>query len=306
MNDLSHDSVNRFLEREDYTPEDLFREISADLTLEGGVLSIDDSVLDKPYSDPEKAKLIGYFWSGKHKKVVKGINLVTLYYTDVHGICMPVNYRVYDKEEEKTKNDYFCEMLMEAIRWGIVPAWVTGDSWYGSLENLKFLRKQGLSFLFGTDNNRRISIEKGSYIQIQSLINWPESGLIVYLKEYGNVKVFRQVYKNVHRHYIMSVPKLDMLGGIKSIDFERVHSAHWNIERFHRAVKQTCNIERFQVRNSRSIMNHIFCSICAFVKLESLRSKQSIQNWYQIKRDLFVGVIKQFISKGGADAFVNA
>jgi hypothetical protein len=29
---------------------------------------------------------------------------------------MPVNYRVYDKEEEKTKNDYFCEMLMEAIR----------------------------------------------------------------------------------------------------------------------------------------------------------------------------------------------
>jgi hypothetical protein len=122
MNDLSHDSVNRFLEREDYTPEDLFREISADLTLEGGVLSIDDSVLDKPYSDPEKAKLIGYFWSGKHKKVVKGINLVTLYYTDVHGICMPVNYRVYDKEEEKTKNDYFCEMLMEAIRWGIVPA----------------------------------------------------------------------------------------------------------------------------------------------------------------------------------------
>jgi len=104
----------------------------------------------------------------------------------------------------------------------------------------------------------------------------------------------------------MSVPKLEMLDGIKSIDFERVHSAHWNIERFHRAVKQTCNIERFQVRNSRSIMNHIFCSICAFVKLESLRSKQSIQNWYQIKRDLFVGVIKQFISKGGADAFVNA
>jgi len=306
MNDLSHDSVNRFLEREDYTPEDLFREISADLTLEGGVLSIDDSVLDKPYSDPEKAKLISYFWSGKHKKVVKGINLVTLYYTDVHGICMPVNYRVYDKEKGKTKNDYFCEMLMESIKWGIVPAWVTGDSWYGSLENLKFLRKQGLSFLFGTDNNRRISIEKSSYIQIQSLINWPESGLIVYLKEYGNVRVFRQVYKNVHRYYIMSVPKLEMLDGIQSIDFERVHSAHWNIERFHRAVKQTCNIERFQVRNSRSIMNHIFCSICAFVKLESLRSKQSIQNWYQIKRDLFVGVIKQFISKGGADAFVNA
>ena len=38
-------------------------------------------MLDKPYSDPEKTNLIGYFWSGKHKKAVKGLNLITLYYT---------------------------------------------------------------------------------------------------------------------------------------------------------------------------------------------------------------------------------
>ena len=75
MKDISHDSVNRFLLRENYTPQDLFNEVKDELILEGGVVSVDDSVLDKPYSDPKKSQLIDYFWSGKHKKSVKGIKL---------------------------------------------------------------------------------------------------------------------------------------------------------------------------------------------------------------------------------------
>jgi hypothetical protein len=295
MATISHDSVNRFLEREEYTSRDLFTEVEGEIILEGGTLSIDDSVLDKPYSDPRKAELIDYFWSGKHKRVVKGINLVTLYYTDKNGVCVPVNYRVYNKAEGKTKNDYFQEMVLEVKACGIKASFVTGDAWYASIENLKFLRKQGLNFLFGVDNNRLISVEKGTYIQIQSLEDWPESGKKVYLKGYGNVKVFRQEYKKVYRYYMMGVSELDKLDGLNEGDFRRLHAAHWNIERFHRAVKQVCNIERFQVRNTRPIMNHIFCAISAFVRLELLRAKQLITNWYQIRQDLFVSVIKQFI-----------
>ena len=64
-------------------------------------------VIDKPYSNALKSELIDYFWSGKHHKVVKGINLITLYYTDVNGISVPVNYRVVNKKEGKTKHEYF-------------------------------------------------------------------------------------------------------------------------------------------------------------------------------------------------------
>jgi hypothetical protein len=56
-------------------------------------------VIDKLYSDPTKAELIDYFWSGKHKKTVKGINVVTLYYTDVKGMSLPVNYRLVNKNQ---------------------------------------------------------------------------------------------------------------------------------------------------------------------------------------------------------------
>ena len=76
--EISHDSVNRFLLREDYTPQDLFNEVRSSLNLKGGTLSGDDSVIDKPYS--QLNDFIGYFWSGKHHCVVKGINLITLYY----------------------------------------------------------------------------------------------------------------------------------------------------------------------------------------------------------------------------------
>ncbi len=72
---LSHDSVNRFLLRERYDPKDLFDEVKLYLDLRGGTLSGDDTIIDKPYSDPSLTELIGYFWSGKHHRIVKGIQL---------------------------------------------------------------------------------------------------------------------------------------------------------------------------------------------------------------------------------------
>ncbi len=47
MEDLSHDSVNRFLLRERYEPRDLFDEIKAHINLVDGTLSADDTVIDK-------------------------------------------------------------------------------------------------------------------------------------------------------------------------------------------------------------------------------------------------------------------
>ena len=72
----------RFLNREDFSGKDLFEEARPLLELEGGLLSVDDTVLDKPYSQEGKTELVGYFWSGKHGRAVKGLCLVTLLYTD--------------------------------------------------------------------------------------------------------------------------------------------------------------------------------------------------------------------------------
>jgi hypothetical protein len=296
MQDLSHDSVNRFLERERFEPKDLFDEEKERIELVGGILSIDDSVLDKPYMNPNKASLVDFYWSGKHKRAVKGVNLISLLHTDIHGVCVPVNHRLYDKAIAKTKNDYFLEMLEEVLSWGLKPSWVTGDSWYSSIKNMKCIRKLGMNFMFGIENNRTVSIERGQYIQIQTLEDWLSDEQTVYLKDYGMVKVFRQIYKKTYRYYLMSASELDQLPFIQKIDFERVHAAHWAIERYHRALKQVCNIEKFQVRGLNQINNHVFCALKAFVRLEFMRVNHLITHWYEVKRDLFIRSIRDFIN----------
>lgn len=308
MGTISHDSINRFLERERFEPKDLFDEERDKIELVGGIISVDDSVLDKPYSDPSKAAFVDYFWSGKHHDIVKGINIISLFYTDIHGISVPINYRLYNKAVSKTKNDYFREMLIEVISWGILPAWITGDSWYSSLENLKFIRSQKLNFMFGVESNRIISSERGKYIQIQKFEDWSSDDMAtVYLKDYGMVKACRQIYKNVYRYYVMSTHELNNLESITKSDFKRLHDAHWSIERFHRAIKQVCNIERFQVRNENPIKNHIFCALRAFVKLEFMRFNEMITHWYEVRRDLYLNIIRNFIMDSAKfNKFVNA
>ncbi len=105
LGDVSHDSVNRFLLRERYEPKDLFDMVKTIINMRGGILSIDDTVIEKLYSNPKYAELISYFWSGKYHKTIKGLNLITLYYSDIHENSVPLNYRIYDKREGKTKND---------------------------------------------------------------------------------------------------------------------------------------------------------------------------------------------------------
>lgn len=297
---ISHDSVNRFLNRESYSPKEMFDEAKSTLNLAGGILSVDDSVLDKPYSN--YMAYVGYFYSGKHHAVVKGINLITLYYTDIQGNHQPVNFRVYDKSENKTKNDYFLEMLAEVLSWGVKPSFVTMDSWYSCVKNLKAIKNHQIGFLASLENNRLVSTEKGTWKQVREL-EITDDGAVVWLREFGYVKVFRTHLKNQVRHYAVYLSRNDedendsnnQLHNVEKVDFDKLHAQHWQIEQYHRTLKQVCNIENFQVRNKVAVKNHIFSSICGYVKLQQMRATEIIINCYQLQRDLFNQVIAEFI-----------
>lgn len=305
LENVSHDSVNRFLLRERYEAVDLFNAVKDIINLKGGTLSVDDTVVEKHYSNPECAELIGYFWSGKYHKTIKGLNLITLYYSDDQENSVPVNYRIYNKKEGKTKNDYFQEMLREVITWGLKPRIVTGDSWYSSVANLKFLKNQKLGFLFGVEKNRTVSSEPGKYQQVRAL-SIPDEGLIIHLKEFGFIKLLRKDFKKGDsRHYILYLPDSDKLENISRKEFITIHDTHWKIETFHRAIKQLCGVCRFMVRNTHAIQTHIFCSLQAFIRLEKMRSTHSISNWYQLQRNLFTLVIREYILSNLSDTLAT-
>jgi len=289
---ISHDSANRFLWREAYTPLDLYNESKIGLDLKGGIVSVDDSVLDKPYS--YHMSLVGYFWSGKHHQTFKGINLITLYYTDVRGQHRPINYRVYDKAEGKTKNDYFQDMLAEVLKWGLEPAFVTGDSWYSGIKNLKMVKNYSLGFLFGIESNRLVSVDKGIWIQVQRL-EIPEEGMEVWLRGFGLVKLFRTQLKEQLRHYAVHLPDTEQLASFGREAFLKKHDQHWQIEQYHRAIKQVCHIEHFHVRGEVPIRNHLFAAICGYVQLQKMCAVDLINNCYGLQRNLFSEVVASFI-----------
>lgn len=295
LENVSHDSINRFLLRERYEPKDLFEMVKTKIELVGGILSGDDTLIEKPYSAPDKADLIGYFWSGVHHRPIKGINLITLYYTDPTGLSVPVNYRIYDKREGKTKNQYLREMIAEVESWGLTPKIVTGDSWYSSRENLQFLKNKDLGFLMGVAKNRKVCIQSGQWVQVSTL-DIPPDGLVVHLKQFGQVRLYKKSFKKQgERYYIIFLPKLDELSQLTQQDFKEIHSIHWGIETYHRAVKQVCGIGRFMVRQSPAICTHIFCAIRAFTQLELMRAEDLIENWYEIQRNLYLKVARDFI-----------
>ena len=93
----------------------------------------------------------------------------------------------------------------------------------------------------------------------------------------------------------MYQPDLEVLKQKTKADFKLVHDAHWKIECFHRVIKQVCNIERFYVRDEHAIRNHFYCSLRVFVKLQTLCFQKIIGNCYEISRQLFVPIIREFI-----------
>ncbi len=98
------------------------------------------------------------------------------------------------------------------------------------------MKDKELGFLTGIAKNRSCSVDGKNFTQVQNL-EIPEAGLIVYLKKFGQVKVFRRNFKNeVQRYYIMYVPDQDALFLVSLTEFKELHSIHWGIECYHRAL----------------------------------------------------------------------
>ncbi len=296
MESMSHDSVLNFLVREHYTAFDLFSHSKNLIVLQQGTLTVDDSVWDKAYSNAKLNALIGHHYSGKHHKVVQGICLVTLFYTDVKGVRVPVNYRIYLPGEDKTKNDLLREMLNEVVDWGLSPKLVIGDSWYASLDNLKWIRRKQIDAFFAVESDRQVSIQKAIYLQVQQA-QVGEDGLWTHLKGFDFVTLFRKEEQGKSRHYVFykyaqKEQQEEKQMKATHIEFEKAHREHWHIEGFHRAIKQLCNAEHFLVRRSCAVKIHIFSVYWAFVALEEKVVNKLIDNRYQFRENIQQQFIK--------------
>ena len=176
---------------------------------------LDDSTLDKPYA--KRIELVTRHWSGKHHRVVMGINLISMVWTDGRAI-IPCDFRVYDKPiGGRNKNEHFRDMLHSARVRGFRPECVVFDSWYSSLENLKLIHSYGWSWLTRLKSNRQVNPDGTGNVSVSTIEIGPE-GRRAHLRGYGFIRVFRTVSPNGDaQHWAtndpeMSVDKLDEMG----------------------------------------------------------------------------------------------
>lgn len=90
--ELSHDSITRFLNEQPYTSRDLWLQVKAvvrQIENDDGVLIFDDTIQEKEWMD-ENERVCWHFDHSKNRSV-KGINLLNCLY-HVEGMSIPVAF----------------------------------------------------------------------------------------------------------------------------------------------------------------------------------------------------------------------
>jgi hypothetical protein len=290
---VSHDVVSNFLKRNRITARQVWELVKNLIrNTEDSFLIIDDSVQDKRYS--KSIELVKKQYSGATGGLVRGIGVVNLVHSDGKE-HYPIDYRIYDNSVDgKTKNDHFKDMLVNAVAdKGIRAKTVLFDSWYAAWENLKLVNTLKMTFYTTLKSNRLVSPSKDEgYIHLDDIDWTPErlkAGVSVKLKKVPfEVKLFKLVATNGDIDWLITNEPDDNLTVQAA---QKANDVRWQIEQFHREIKQLTGSEKCQCRKARSQRNHLACCYHAWISLK-VKAKTLKISLYQIRKNLFSDYLK--------------
>ena len=101
--EVSHDQVTRYLAGTKKTASDLWRTVKPfvrEVQSEAGVLIIDDSIEEKPYTDEND--IVCWHYDHSKDRMLKGINFLTALYSS-QGVSVPVGFHLVAKTEKYTR-----------------------------------------------------------------------------------------------------------------------------------------------------------------------------------------------------------
>jgi hypothetical protein len=308
--EISHDSVQRFLAEERKTSADLWRTVKPyvrETESEEGVLIIDDSISEKPYTDENE--IICWHYDHSKQRNVKGINFVTCLYHNA-GVSLPVGFELIAKTEHytdpkdgkekrrspKTKNEYYREMARQAVHNQIVFKYVLNDVWFAAADNMKFvkitLRKD---FIMPLKANRKVAVsvsakQNGHYQPVDTLQLEPMKPVSVYLESVEfPLLLLKQIFTNEDGSTgIMYLVTSDTT--LSGDDITTLYQKRWNVEPYHKSLKQNASLEKSPTQTVTTQTNHFFASLCAYIKLELLKGATKL-NHFALKSKLYLQAI---------------
>jgi hypothetical protein len=309
--EISHDSVQRFLAGERKTSEDLWRTIKPHVRkIESpeGVLIVDDSIAEKPYTDENE--IICWHYDHTQQRNVKGINFVTCLYHS-RGMSLPVGFELIAKTEHytdpkdgkekrrspKTKNEYYREMTHQALRNRIQFKYVLNDVWFSAAENMNFVKNTlKKDFVMPLKANRKVALslsakQNGQYQRVETLELEPVQPVTVYLESVPfPLLLIKQVFTNedgsTGTMYLVTSDTTLSGDGMTTI-----YQKRWNVEPYHKSLKQNASLEKSPTQTVTTQTNHFFAAMCGYIKLELLKSTTKL-NHFALKSKLYLQAIQ--------------
>lgn len=314
--DLSHDSVSRFLSKNNFSSKDLWLNVKPlvrEHESENACLIFDDIIIEKPYTDENE--MMCWHWDHSKNRVVKGVNMLNAFYhtesvNDDVPLRIPVGFSIVKKtvafcelktRQEKrispvTKNEMMQAMITQSIHNQLKFKYILADSWFGSAANMRFITKKKKFFIFDVKTNRQTALSEkdrnaGHWTRIDDIDIPDNTPMKVWLKDlefpvYLTKQVFRNKNQSTGVRFLVSNDF-----SLSDEGFTTLYKKRWRVEEYHKSLKQNAAIAKSPTRTLVTQTNHIFASIMAYVKLEKLRLPTRL-NHFAMKSKIYLAANK--------------
>lgn len=307
---VSHDQVQRALAGEKQTSAGLWwiaKPHVRKIERANGVMIVDDSISEKPYTDEND--IICWHYDHSQQRTVKGINFVTSLY-HCQGISLPVGFEIVEKTERytdpkdgkekrrsrRTKNEMYRDLLWQAVRNQILFEYVLNDVWFSAAENMNYVKNTlKKEFIMPLKSNRKVALSgsdkrNGCYQSVDTLKLEAMKPVTMYLE---GVEFALQLIKQVFTNEDSSTGILYLVTSDTTLDgngMTTIYQKRWNVESYHKSLKQNASLEKSPTQTVATQTNHFFAALCGFLKLELLKCDTKL-NHFALRSKLYLRAI---------------
>ena len=236
-------------------------------------------------------------WSNKDKRVVKGLNIVSLNYSDTHTDMMldfSMNYnknQIIDSIDNKYhhrsnaykrriegrngKNIQAINMLKRALSSGIYADYLLVDSWYAKPNFIKEVRDNGLDTIARVAKSNRIWQFSGKYKTLEALYNHEKQNKTSKLGNYNSIKYSYvstiTTHKTLGRVKIVFIRTKENLIPIFStnihlsdLEIINTYKKRWNIEQGYKDLREYFQFGKEENRIYEALIARITLSFLAY------------------------------------------
>ena len=313
--EVSHDQVTRYLAGTQKTATDLWRTVKPfvrEVQAEAGVLIIDDSIEEKPYTDEND--IVCWHYDHSKDRLLKGINFLTALYSS-QGVNVPVGFHLVAKTEKYTdpktqkekrrspvsKHAVCQELITQAVTNLIPFRFVLFDVWFASADTMVFIKQQQHRDVIGPlTTTRQVALRQtdqpqGRYGRVATL-EWaaPATRKI----SLAGVACPRVLAKHVCTHADGSLGLRSLVSSATTLAFPALPTTsheRGQVACSHQALTPHVSWAKVPPQTVTTQTNHFFAALWGFIPLARLQ-RGTTRNHFALTSQRYLTALRSAVS----------